>query len=370
MEGISETRDRAGNWELAGATFYAFLVHSRSLRDIRAKYPRMASVPDDELESLSYDWPPILVDELKGVRTTSGENARGILVGVPHTPRMILKRPDLFRRKVNEAVAKTAEAGARIIGLGGWLPAFTGYGLDLRGKTNAGITTGHSYAAWTIAHYVEQAIEKGLSRSPIVAIVGAAGSTGSLTAEVLCQRGLGIGLLLIDLPQKIKRLERSAARVAMKRGVEVQISASLDSLVNADIVVMLTSSAESVLRPEHLKDGVVVIDDTQPRNTTEELLAKASVIDVLSMVPGLRLDYDLDIVNGRPDITFTCLAETAVLAANHRYADFSIGRPGVEKAVEIARLAEAVGIGPAPPVSFGKLLDAHPAGFEAARGAL
>lgn len=37
------------------------------------------------------------------------------------------------------------------------------------------------------------------------------------------------------------------------------------------LVVLLTSATDALLRSEHLGEGTVVVDDTQPRNTSPDL---------------------------------------------------------------------------------------------------
>lgn len=338
---------------------FAFLIHPRSKDDVLKKYPIFRRIPEKLMEIILLFWPCIIVGTLKGVNSTPDQRElKGLLIGISMTPQMMVDYPWLVKRKIGKAIRKARLMGAKMVGLGGWIPAFTGYGLDLE-KTpdRVGITTGHAYAAWTIASYAQEALEKKSieTERPVVAIVGAAGSTGSLVAEVLIESGLRIDLLFVDAPKKIKEIEASARRYRMEKGVNVETSSRLSSIAMADVIVVVSSAGEVILEPEHVKEGAIVIDDTQPRNTSEHLLEKATVIDVLSEVPGLSIKFDIGLVKERPEVTFTCLAEVAILAAHGWSGDFSVGRPDLSKVTEIARMAEACGVRPARFVSFSRI---------------
>lgn len=326
---------------------FIFLVHPRSISDIYRKYPAFKYLPERLIEATMYFWPSVEVAPIRGMKSVvDGREIKGLVVTVSLTPSMMIAAPALLKRKVLKVVRKAEKAGVKLIGLGGWLPSFTEYGLNLKGSVkNTGITTGHAYAALTIAYYVEQAIEqqKGQVTDLLIAIVGAGGSTGSLSLETLIDRKIGSRFLLIDLPKKIEKLTALASRF---EGSHFIISSDLYSLQDADIVVVVTNAGDCILRPEHIKDGAVIIDDTQPRNTSQAVHDKATVIEVLSCVPGLKCNFDFGL--NSPDVTFTCLAETAILAANNKYQDFSIGRPDISKVIEISRMAKVCGANPAP----------------------
>ncbi len=338
---------------------YVFLVHTRSFSDIYRRYPLSKYLPPKLLELLMFVWPIVILSRITGVKSLkNGENINGLLMAISFTPSMIRKRPKLLRKKVEKAIRKAEKRGVKLIGIGGLLPSYTRYGLYLKRFTNGiGVTTGHAYAAWTIAYYVEQAIPyKGVrTKKPVVAVVGTAGSTGSLTVETLVDRNIKAKLLLIDVPQKFEKLEKIAKRYKARKGAFINTGTQFSLLRKADIVVVVTNAIGSILKPEHIKSGAIIIDDSQPRNTSVKLLEKATVIDVLSDVPGLSLNFDVGLLKEKSEITFTCLAETAILAANGWHGDFSIGKPDISKVKEIASMAEAVGVKPAPYVSFSKI---------------
>lgn len=335
---------------------YVFLVHPRSFDDIYRKYPDFRTLPERFLEKLMFDWPCVTLAEMNGVKSKEGKPLNGLLMSVSFTPSMMRKKPKLFKEKIAEAVREASLTGAKIIGLGGLIPSFTKYGTTLKKFANgSGLTTGHSYAAYTITNYVEQVLNFENSRRPVVAILGAAGSTGSLTVERIIERNIRAKLLLLDVPKKAKRLDASTERYREKCRSPIDISVDLSSLKLADVIVVVTNAEEAIIRPEHVTHGAVIIDDTQPRNTSEGLLKEATVIDVLSHVPGLKHNFDLGLIKEQPDITFTCLAETIILAAHSWQGDFSIGIPGISKVKEIASMAENYGAAPAVNVYFSRL---------------
>jgi len=286
-----------------------------------------------------------------------GRPLKGVLISVGYTPEMMWLAPERFRASVQAALQLAAGRGARIVGLGGLIPSFTRYGLLLKDAVpGTGVTTGHSYAAWTIARYVEDAVNrrKGILRKPTVAIVGAAGSTGSLTLRTLMEKRLRARILLVDVPKKEAMLHLTAQKFS--NGSVPMVSTSLFDLQKADVIVTVTNAKEAIIQPEHVMEGAVIIDDAQPRNTVRELGKKAEVIDVLSSVPEFHCPFDMGLDPDHPEITFTCLAEAAVLAANDWEGNYSIGRPDMEKVRGIGKMAEKIGVAPAPKVSFGRLV--------------
>jgi predicted amino acid dehydrogenase len=72
---------------------------------------------------------------------------------------------------------------------------------------------------------------------------------------------------------------------------------------------------------------MVFVDDAQPANISREIAVKRKdirVLKVLAHVPGLNPNFDFGL--GTPgDVTFTCLAETSLLASLGRDHDYTVG---------------------------------------------
>jgi predicted amino acid dehydrogenase len=114
-----------------------------------------------------------------------------------------------------------------------------------------------------------------------------------------------------------------------------------------------------VLTAEHLKIGAVVLDDTQPRNTSPGLATERPDVVVLDggvvSTPGLtRTGFGMGLAASS---SFACLAESSLLAlAGHR-GHGTIGRPSLDQVARVQELSDRfrhLGFGLAEPTSFGE----------------
>jgi predicted amino acid dehydrogenase len=196
-----------------------------------------------------------------------------------------------------------------------------------------------------------------LPSDPLVAIVGATGSVGGCLTRLFARRHSG-RLLLVA--RNRGRLEALAAETR-RDTVVVETSTEMDDVKRADLVVLLTSSSEALLKSEHLKRGAIVLDDTVPRNTDPSLLTARP--DVL-VVDGSLVDLSGITIRGPiglpPRLAYACLAETMLLALDKHEGHFSIGPARVDQAERMVVLAERwqeMGFTLAPFRSFGRLID-------------
>jgi len=286
------------------------------------------------------------------------------------TPKEMMRHRKLAEKRIIKMVELAWRKGAGVVGLGAWLPAMTGYGELIQSsipKTRCpAITTGHAFTAWAIREYVEKLVRIRHSGSGgvIVGIVGAAGSTGSLTARLLADLqsvdGVSIKLLLVEraAPDKLGAIESLQNELSPK--VDVAVSGSLTSLPICDYIVTVTNSPRSILRKQHVTPGTVVIDDSQPRNTSPELReAGIHVVDVLAQIPNFDAHFDFGIEGADTRVSFTCMAEVVLLATSNKVVDFSIGFVSsdtiqkLENLINQAKKASAV-FKTAPWHAFGK----------------
>ena len=111
----------------------------------------------------------------------------------------------------------------------------------------------------------------------------------------------------------------------------------------ADLVVLLTSSSDSLLESEHLKSGAVVLDDTVPRNTDPALLITRP--DVLIVDGGARRcqrhhAFAAAAIGLPRGLAYACLAETMLLALDEHEGHFAIGAATVDQAERMVALAD------------------------------
>lgn len=332
---------------------FAFLIHPRTdvTADLAGVHPLLGRVPAGLVERGMARLPlkPWVHARIE-TADRPGE-AFGEIIALPLTPRLLLG-PDraLVQRQVEAAVDLAAARGATVVGLGALTAPVTAGGAKLRRRTDVGVTNGNAYTAAVTVQAVQR-IAGALPPEPVIALVGAAGSVGTAVARALARDGVARELLLIG------RTPNSLA--ALAADLRAQWSTDLADCRRADLVVLMTSAADAVLGSQHLKTGAIVVDDTQPRNTSERLLVERPDVLVVDggvvATPGLvRRGYSI----GLPvDRSFACLAETALLALDGHRGHGTIGRPSLEQVDRMQGLADRfghLGFRIAAPTAFGR----------------
>jgi len=363
---------------------FAFLVHPRTEdfwqgdvyghHDTYRQYPALRwlgralgrSRAEAVIRAFARRAPPITLSRIE-VRHGGGVT-KGLLLSSVRTPR------DLFRGTGTRAhlvrlFALAARKGASRVGLGALLPSLTRYGKVFQDQDWAdrpAVSTGHGYTAHVIVDFLEALVaarcESGFTR---VAIVGAAGSTGTATARMLKARwnSRGTTFVLVDVPSKRLKLQRIAAELRAN-GLTVAISTDLHDLRSCPFVIVVTNAQGAIIRPEHIAPGTVIIDDSQPRNTAPEIVeAGAFVVDVLSKIRGLDCGFDFGFATEDREVTFTCLAETVLAAIFGDGKDLAVGEVDddvVTRVIELAKQAKHAGlVGALPLFSFGRELSSQ-----------
>lgn len=343
---------------------FAFLVHPRASvrKDLGGVWRPLGYVADP-----IYDWslrrlpvPPITIGSVK--LSDDPNTTAGWIILVPLSARQMLElRRERVVSKVNAALDHAVNLGADIVGLGALTAPITKGGQKLTHRTDIGVTNGNAFTAAITCSAIEQLIARCPTNDPSIAVVGATGSVGSCVVKLLAKRRVVSRLTLVA--RTVRRLDTLAASIRSSTpGLDVRTTSDLLDLREADLVVLLTSSADSLLHSEHLKEGAIVLDDTQPRNTSPTLAVERPDVLVvdggLVSVPGMDLGVDLDLP---PSCAYACLAETALLALEGATGHFSIGNPTVEQAeylMELAQKHRQFGFTLAPFHSFGRLLTA------------
>lgn len=361
---------------IMGEGTFAFIVHPRDLNDFFIPYPFARHLPIFVQQLWTRYWPPIIADRIE-YQNDDGREMRGWLLATtmlaedmfpPHLMETLANKEDEEKRKtlltkrveiagfrVGLACKLAQRLGSRITGLGALTPAVTRQGKALQGHFGEmGITTGHAYTSLIIARYARAALRKvGMPfNNSVIAIVGAAGSTGNLIAQILSQKGPRFKkLVLVDRPHKLDTLRIFSQSVVGADRVEV--SDSLSTLQQADVVVTVTNALDTILKREYLKAGAIVIDDAQPPNAGKDLLVDHDVVvlQVLCSDPGIRINFRWNIPQGT---VFTCLGETLILAETGHRGDFAIGHLKDLKLVDrIRELERATGVRQSDFTSFG-----------------
>lgn len=322
--------------------WFAFVCHPRDDRDLlsygAASLVRAYSHDQREFREKVTTAPPQMTGALRfGAAAIHGE-----VIGAIRMPEQI-SAPEGYR-DVIAAVDLAISRGAGVIGLGGLTaPATQGGALVLaRVPKNVTVTNGNALTAAVARRNVREAVDAlELGRPARVAVIGATGSVGMAASMLLADDGYE--LLLIG-----RGLRRTRALLGALAG-QASLSGSIGDASHCDVVVVVTSSETARVASGLLKPGSVIIDVAQPRSIAHADIAAfaeegiAVVEGGLVMFPAFCSDHDFFLPERRA--AFACLAET-YLFAREGIRVHSTGRPTVELALKLERLATRHGILP------------------------
>lgn len=328
---------------------FAFIIHPvHPRRDVARKYPIARYLPERLVEWLMMKlFKPRVISRVTGVKSLTGVEAEGWLVGCPLSPRQILELDEEFVfGTIAECGRVAAQQGAKVVGLGAFTSVRGDKGLTIQRKLEGviNVTSGNCYTTYTAIEGLFQAAEMmniDVS-SARAAVVGATGSIGQVCAKIVAQKVPQVSL--------IGRDEQRLARVAdaLRNGSRTSVRASTDIgvLRDADLVVTVSSAVDTLIKPEHLKSGAVVCDVARPRDVSKQVAESRNDVLVIEggvvEVPG---DVDFGFNFGFPPKTaYACMAETMMMALEGTYEPYSLGRDlDADKTLRIGEIARKHG---------------------------
>ena len=326
---------------------FGFIIHPlQAKRDVARKYPFAKLLPERVVEWALTHTKPMLVSHITGVRSKTGAEAEGWLVGCPLTPRQLLELPiDLVWEKIIGAAKIAEDMGAGIVGLGAFTSVVGDGGKTVAENVNIAVTTGNSY---TVATAIEGAVKAAemMGINPdeaTVAIVGAAGSIGRTCAQIMARRAKSmmlVGLATDPLSEVADDLRDRGAK-------DVSISDSVEKGIHdADIVIAVSSAVKEIIHPSYIKTGAVVCDVARPRDVSKRVVEERDDVLVIEggvvAVPG-NPDFHFDF-GFPPGTAYACMSETMMLALEGRYECFTLGKEvSVKQVEEISALADKHG---------------------------
>ena len=308
---------------------FAFIIHPIDpKRDVQRKFPLLGKVlPTPAINFFSRFFPPVYISHITGARSeASGQAIEGWFVACPFTPQRMLTLPvKTVYEKIVKTVRLAQSKGARLVGLGAFTSVVGDAGLTVSRQVDVPVTTGDSYTVAVAYQAVCEAARRmdiDLSNAT-VAIVGATGAIGSVSAELLARHAPQ----LILIGRRLDRLARVKARV-QAAGAEVQVSTEVAAIRHADVILAVSSAGEAIIQAHHLKPGAVVCDVARPRDVSKKVVEERDDVLVIEggmvEVPG---DVDFHFDFGLPlKRAFACMAETMALAMEDRYASYTLGR--------------------------------------------
>lgn len=319
---------------------FAFVVHPISVKDVSRKYPLLRYVPDSIVSGLMRFKKPVIVSDITGVRSKTGQSVEGFFVACPLTPSQLtsMKLSQAYD-KIAACTELAARHGAEIVGLGAFTSVIGDGGISVASRSPIPVTTGNSYTVATAIQGLMSACSRvGIeARKATLAVVGATGSIGQTCARMLSSSFSETILIGRD----IERTRLVASEIP-----NAWASMDLSDLQRADAVITVTSSDSAVIEPRFLKSGAVVCDVARPRDVSTRVQRERDDVLVLEggvvRVPG---EPDFHFNFGFPPKTaYACMSETMILALEDRKECFTLGKDvAPDKVIEIAALAEKHG---------------------------
>jgi predicted amino acid dehydrogenase len=318
---------------------FAFILHPLRFDDFARKYPVTRYLPPRLVESLFKHVNPVLAGHVTKVHSETGEELEGWLIGLPLTPQVILNAPYEWVLKKLEKAGKMAEdLGAEILGLGAFTKIAGDRGITLSQRLNIPVTTGNSYTTATAVEGTLAAAKRmqlDLSTAQVV-VLGATGSIGRATCFVVAPSIQRMRLVARHGDQ-LDLLKARLSHQFPHLSVDVSTDAR-QAVLDADIVIAVSSAPGAIVEPGDLKPGAVITDVARPRNISAQVSQKRPDVLVLDggviEVPGAHADMGFDF-GFPPRMVEACMAETMILALSNRLENFTLGSE-----IEISKVSE------------------------------
>jgi predicted amino acid dehydrogenase len=341
---------------------FAFVIHPLRTSLI-ANDPRFAwtrRLPQRLVELVAAHIPPLYISKIRGIRSqATNEESEGILLTLGTTPREMMRRPPAFTyRRLIRAARMSERMGARLMGLGAFTSVVGDAGVTVAQKAEIGITSGNSLTVAATLEAAKQAVllmKGGRPEHVRAVVIGATGSIGAVCARLLAQAVRDVVLIapraerLLSLKQQIEE-ETPGARVIAATHPDAYVG-------DADLIITTTSALSGkVINVDKLKPGAVICDVARPPDVKEEDAARRPDVLIVEsgeiMLPG-EPDFGIDI-DMPPGTAYACLSETALLAMEGMYGDYTLGRHiEMDRVKEMYRLWQKHGLKLAGLRSFG-----------------
>jgi predicted amino acid dehydrogenase len=234
----------------------------------------------------------------------------GHIAGITLTAQEMMNTPLEKVRKIilDAAVILQDEFGVDLIQLGALTTSVTSGGeWVVQQKEYTGIVNhGDSYTASVTGQATLKAL-KFFQKNPsgqVLAIIGAYGVIGEAVSKILVPQ-FQHSILIGRRQEKLKKLEDN-----IKGNFETTVELKTKE---ADVIVTATSHPTALLRSEHLKKNVIVIDVSQPPNLSSIICKQRP--DVCRIDGGL-VDFPIAIlIPGMPfGKNFACISEVIMQA--------------------------------------------------------
>ena len=333
----------------AGINRFAFVIHPLNLNFIHnsPQFGWTKYLPDDLVEAVAAYLPPMYLSRITGGKSpTTGQRIEGHLITLGATPRQMMKHGERFTYgRLNQSARIAERKGARIMGLGAFTSVVGDAGITVAHEADIAITSGNSLTVAMTLEAAKKAVQlmgaTDLTKGKAM-IVGATGSIASVCSRLIAQAIGNVVLVSIE-PEKLIELKRTIQRETP--GCEVTIATKAGDLIaDCDLIITATSAfGQRVIDITKCKPGAVICDVARPPDiNAAEAALRPDVLVIESgevLIPG---DIDFGYNIGLPPKTsYACLAETALLAMEGRFEDYTLGRNiTMDRVKEIYKLSQ------------------------------
>ena len=327
---------------------FAFIIHPIDPKaDVKRKFRFLGTVlPVSAINFFSQFFPPVYLSRIEGIRSEkTGKTVGGWFIACPLTPERMISLPvPAVYRKIIQAGKMAEKLGAKLLGLGAYTSVAGDAGVTISESLSIPTTTGDSY---TVAIALD-AVRLGASKLGIelgratTAIVGATGAIGRVTAQILAAEVADLTLI----SRQEKQLEELARRLQPIACARLHLSTNVTDVAGAELVLMATSSRETLIEPHHLRRGAVACDISRPRDVSARVARERDDVLIIDggmvKIPG-DVDFGFDF-GLPPGMAYACMAEVMILALEGRLESYTLGRDiALEQVQTIAELGERHG---------------------------
>ena len=326
---------------------FAFVIHPLNVGFIHNHklFRWTRYLPDELVERVAAYMPPMYLSRITGGQSpATGQQIEGYLISLAATPKQMMSHGERFTYdRLHKAVEMAERRGARIMGLGAFTSVVGDAGITVAHESDIAITSGNSLTVAATLEAAKQAVMKmgapDLTKGKVM-IIGATGSIGSVCSRLIAQAIFDVVLVSIE-PERLIELKRTIQAETPDASVSIATRPD-EQLPKCDLIITATSAfGQRIIDISKCKPGAVICDVARPADiNAAEAALRPDVLVIESgevLIPG-DIDFGYDI--GLPPKTaYACLAETALLAMDGRFEDYTLGRNiSVEKVKEIYRL--------------------------------
>jgi len=309
---------------------FAFVIHTTDLNlFIKAINEPNLTKKRKELIEKVFTWiPPFNISKITGIHSLTGKEIEGFFIYCTLLPEQLLSLDSKFLLKRIVQGGKIAEGlGVKILGLGAYAATVGRKGALVARNLNIPVTTGTCYTiAISMRAILKASDEIGIKLSQAkVCIVGASGGIGSTVANMLINSVAHL-VLVGRNHNKLEMLANSLSQ--QNKRVKIDIRENIkDAVKDSDVVVISTTTPNTLININDLKSGVLVCDVSQPRNVSREAAdTRTDVLVIDGGVVEIPGDVNFNFYFGLPPkLAYACIAETMILTLEEMFESYSIG---------------------------------------------